>query len=76
MKHLLVIVTKEREFETVLCRIERDRVRAGGAIEAVYSLALDARKIDGAVESAYDAMIAVIYISVAVVVIIKRCNYP
>ena len=58
MKHFFVTVTKEREFETVLCRIERDRARAGGTIEAVHGLALDARKIDGVVESAYDTMIA------------------
>ena len=59
MKHLLVIVTKEREFEIVLCRFERDRARAGGAIEAVYSLAFDAHKINRVVESVYDVMIAV-----------------
>jgi hypothetical protein len=67
MKHLFLIVTKEREFETVLCRIERDRARAGRAIEAVYRFALDACKIDGVVESAYDTMIAVMYMSVGVV---------
>ena len=75
MKHLLVIVTKERKFETVLCRIEHDRVWVCGAIKAVYSLALDAREIDGVVESAYHAMIAVMYMSVGVVVRIKRCSY-
>ena len=58
-KHLRVIVTKEREFETVLCRFERDRAQAGGAIEAVYNVVFDARKINRVVESVYDAMIAV-----------------
>jgi hypothetical protein len=76
MKHLLLIVTKEHEFEAVPCRIKRDRARAGGAIEVVYSLALDARKIDGVIERAYDAMIAVMYMSAGVVVRIKQCSYP
>jgi len=59
MKYLRVIVTKEREFETVPCRFERDHARAGGAIDAAYSLAFDAHEINRGVESVYDAMISV-----------------
>ena len=59
VQHLLVVVLEERELEAVLSRVEGDGARAGGAVEAVGGLALDAGEVDGDVEGADDAVVAI-----------------
>jgi hypothetical protein len=58
MQHLLVIVSHQREFEPVLCRIERDSLWARGAVEAMNCLSLDTSEIHWVVECADDAVIS------------------
>lgn len=57
VKHLLMVVLEQSQLETILCGIEGDGFGARSAIKTVYSLALDAGKVDGIVESANNAIV-------------------
>lgn len=57
IKHLLVVVLQQSQFEPVFCGIERDGTRAGGTIETVNGLALDACQVNRVIQSADNAMI-------------------
>lgn len=47
MKHLVIIIAQEREFEAVLSRIERDGAWACRSVQAMSGFTLDTGKVDG-----------------------------
>lgn len=58
VEDLVVIPADEGELEAVLGRVNRDRLRACVAVQAVNDLALDAGEVDGLVESLDDPVVA------------------
>lgn len=57
VQYLVIILAHEREFESVLCRVNRDRTRFGIAVEAVHDLALDASQVHWLLERFDDAVV-------------------
>jgi hypothetical protein len=60
LQHLVVVLADERQLESILCRINRDGLRLGRAVEAVHDLALDASKVDRLIERLDDPIVAFI----------------
>lgn len=52
-----MVVPEQRKLETVLDGVDGDGARPRRAVEAMYSLALDACQVDRVVEGANDAMV-------------------
>jgi hypothetical protein len=59
VQHLIVVVPHESELEAIFGRVESDRLRPCGTVEAVNYLALDSSQIDRVIERAYDTVIPV-----------------
>jgi hypothetical protein len=59
VQHFLVIVAKQSKLESVLSGVEGNGARASGSVKAVDGFAFDSCKINGVVERADDAMVAV-----------------
>ena len=59
VQDLVVVVPDERVLEAVFGRVDGDGAGAGGAVEAVHGFAFDAGEVDGVVEGADYAVVAV-----------------
>jgi hypothetical protein len=60
IQDFVVVVTDEREFESIFGGINGDGTRPGRTIQAVHGLALDASQIHRVVEGANDPVITVL----------------
>ena len=57
MQHFVVFAVEQRQFEAVFGGIDGEHARAAFAVQAVDRVALDARDVDGHVQSADDAVV-------------------
>ena len=58
VQHLLVVVPQERQFESILGRIDSDGARACRAVEAVDCSSLHASEVDRVVEGSNHTSVA------------------
>jgi len=60
IQDFVIIITDERELESIFCRIDSDGTRPSRAVQTVHDLALDSSQVDWVVKGANDPVVAVV----------------